>query len=142
MRGQVTATSKPLEQFLASHSFSPRNTRSTRREVYKEGDEKVCRRSSTEIFASFRVFRGPILSFPRGACRLGEESQDSRLVLLSRCSMQIDVPSVRHEPNLFWVFRALNKHVCVGGSRVPVGYAADDEHRARDVFDVIDGTKL
>ena len=58
MPDQVRATSKPLEQFLASHFFSPRNTRSTRKEVDKEGDEKVFRRSSTEIFASFRVFRG------------------------------------------------------------------------------------
>ena len=93
-------------------------------------------------FASFRLFRGQILSFLWYACRFGEESQDSRLVLLCRCSMQIDVPSVRHEPNLFRVFPALNKHVCVGWSRVSVVFAADDEHRALDVLDVIDGTQL
>src|SRR5436309_423487 len=53
MPGQVTATSKPVEEFLLSHLFSPRNTRSTRKEVDKEGYEKVCRRSSTEIFRVF-----------------------------------------------------------------------------------------
>jgi len=53
MPGQLRATSKPLEQFLASHFFSPRNTRSTRKEVDKEGDKKVFRRSSTEIFRVF-----------------------------------------------------------------------------------------
>jgi hypothetical protein len=56
--------------------------------------------------------------------------------------MQIDVPSVRHEPNFFWIPRTLNKHACVGGPRVSVVFAADDEHRALDVFDVIDGTQL
>src|SRR4029077_861672 len=137
MPGQLRATSKPLEQFLASHFFSPRNTRRTRKEVDQESDEKVFHRSRPEIFASFRVFRGPTLAFLRYLCRLGEESQDSRLVLLLRCSMQINVPSVRHEPNFFRISRALNKHACVGGSRVSVVLAADDEYRALDVFDVI-----
>src|SRR2546429_10008958 len=63
MPAQLRATSKPLEQFLASHFFSPRNTRSTRKEVDKEGDEKVCRRSSTEIF---RVFSR--VSWAKGNC--------------------------------------------------------------------------
>ena len=59
MPGQLRATSKPLKQVLASHFFSPRNTRSTRKEVDKESDEKVLRHLRLEIFASFRVFRGP-----------------------------------------------------------------------------------
>src|SRR3954447_3022047 len=73
----------------------PRNTRSTRKEVAQEGDGYAVA-LRLKFFGSFRVFRGPILSFPRYACRLGEESQDSRLVFLSRCAMQIDVPSIRH----------------------------------------------
>jgi len=73
MPGQLRATSKPLEQFLASHSFSPQNTRSTRKEVGKEGDKKVCRRSSTEIF---RVFSR--VSWAKGNCD-EKQRRDKRL---------------------------------------------------------------
>src|SRR6266487_2655636 len=73
MPGQLRATSKLLEQFLASHSFSPRNTRSTRKEVDKEGDKKVCRRSSTEIF---RVFSR--VSWSKGNCD-EKQRRDKRL---------------------------------------------------------------
>src|SRR2546423_2897475 len=110
MPGQLRATSKPLEQFLPSHSFSPRNTRSTRKEVDREGDERLCRRSSMKFFASFRVFRGSILLMRWYSSDRSKKTKDSRLVLLSRCLMQIDVPGVRHEPNFFRMSRALNKH--------------------------------
>ena len=89
-----------------------------------------------KFFASFRVFRESILLMRRYSSDRSKKTKDSRLVLLSRCSMQIDVPSVRHEPNFFRISRALNKHACVGGSRVSVIFAVDDEHRALDVFDV------
>jgi len=73
MPGQVRATSKQVEEFSASHSFTPRNTRSTRKEVDKEGDEKVCRRSSTEIF---RVFSR--VSLAKGNCD-EKQRRDKRL---------------------------------------------------------------
>jgi hypothetical protein len=73
---------------------------------------------------------------------VGEESEDSRFVLLLRCPMKIDVSGVGHEPDFFGISRALNKHSCIAGSRVPVFLATDDEHRGLEIADVVDGTQL
>ena len=50
--------------------------------------------------------------------------------------MKIDVSGVGHEPDFFGISRALNKHLCIAGSRVPVFLATDDEHRGLEIADV------
>jgi len=59
-----------------------------------------------------------------------------------RCFKQIDVSGVGHEPNFFWISRALNKPACIAGSRVPVFFTTNDEHCAHEISDVVDGTQL
>src|SRR6478672_7799393 len=71
----------------------------------RKSTERVMKRYSVdlrpEIFASFRVFRGPILLMRWYSSHRSKKTKDSRLVFLSRCAMQIDVPSVTHEPHFF-----------------------------------------
>lgn len=87
MPDQVRATSNPVEQFLASHFFSPRNTRSTRKEVDKEADEKVSVDLRPEIFRVFSrvswaatiVLAVPGQHYVANAYRIGFDGRGARL---------------------------------------------------------------
>src|SRR5262249_53694900 len=114
MPGQVRATSKPLEQFLASHFFSLRNTRSTRKEVDLEGDEKVFRRSLTEIFPAFAIsWPNPIVQ--PYACRLCVEARirASYFCRAARCRSTCPALGTNHT-SFGFLARSTSMRVSVG----------------------------
>src|SRR5437867_3739862 len=71
-----------------------------------------------------------------------EKCKDARFIILSRCSMQIDVSSVPEEPKLLGRACALNQHPYVGWSGISVFFATHDEHRALHIGNVIDRPQL
>ena len=56
--------------------------------------------------------------------------------------MKIDMSGDRHEPKFLERSRVLKQHPRIGWSRISVFFAANDEHGALDVGNVIDRTQL
>ena len=69
----MTSNFQAVEKFLASHLFSPRNTRIARKEADQEGHQKVFHPSSAEIF---RVLSG--VSWAKDDCDEATSRQSPR----------------------------------------------------------------